>query len=93
MSMSSEATFGRAMSGLSALSIDWENLDDFDVDVDHSAHINYDNGSPGTKTKNSVDAKGGDAKAGARRSSLRRPHLANGEKQSEGAHVSFRETA
>lgn len=93
MSMSSEATFGRAMSGLSALSIDWENLDDFDVDVDHSAHINYDNGSPVTKTKNSVDAKGGDAKAGARRSSLRRPHLANGEKQSEGAHVSFRETA
>ena len=28
------------MSGLSALSIDWENLDDFDLEVDHSAHIN-----------------------------------------------------
>lgn len=40
MSVSSEATFGRAMSGLSALSIDWENLEDFDVNVDHSAHIN-----------------------------------------------------
>jgi len=43
MSMTSETTFGRAMSGLSALSIDWENLDDFDVDVDHSAHINNNN--------------------------------------------------
>jgi len=31
--------FGRAMSGLSALSIDWDNIDDFDVNVDHSAHI------------------------------------------------------
>lgn len=43
MSLTSDngtGTFGRAMSGLSALSIDWENLEDFDVDVDHSAHIN-----------------------------------------------------
>lgn len=40
MSVNSEATFGRAMSGLSALSIDWENMEDFDVNVDHSAHIN-----------------------------------------------------
>jgi len=40
MSITSETTFGRAMSGLSALSIDWENMDDFDVNVDHSAHIN-----------------------------------------------------
>jgi hypothetical protein len=47
MSVSSEATFGRAMSGLSALSIDWENLEDFDVNVDHSAHIN--NGGSGAK--------------------------------------------
>lgn len=38
-SITSETTFGRAMSGLSALSIDWENLEDFDVEVDHSAHI------------------------------------------------------
>jgi copper chaperone CopZ len=35
----SDATFGRAMSSLSALSVDWENLDDFDLDVDYSAHI------------------------------------------------------
>lgn len=40
MSMTSETTFGRAMSGLSALSIDWENLDDFDLEVDHSAGVN-----------------------------------------------------
>jgi len=41
-STQSENTFGRNLSGLSALSIDWENMDDFDVDVDHSAHINND---------------------------------------------------
>jgi hypothetical protein len=41
MSLTSEANFGRAMSGLSALSIDWENMEDFDVTVDHSAHITY----------------------------------------------------
>lgn len=41
-SLTSETTFGRAMSGLSALSIDWENMDDFDVNVDHSAGINND---------------------------------------------------
>jgi hypothetical protein len=41
-SMASETTFGRAMSGLSALSIDWENMDDFDVTVDHSEGINND---------------------------------------------------
>jgi copper chaperone CopZ len=39
-SRNSDATFGRAMSGLSALStIDWDNLEDFDLNVDHSAHI------------------------------------------------------
>lgn len=38
--MSSDAAFGRTLSGISALSIDWENMDDFDVNVDHSAHIN-----------------------------------------------------
>jgi copper chaperone CopZ len=45
MSLASEANFGRAMSGLSALSIDWENMEDFDVNVDHSAHITYDKGT------------------------------------------------
>ena len=41
-SLTSNTTFGRAMSGLSALSIDWENMDDFDVNVDHSEGINND---------------------------------------------------
>ena len=36
---STASGFGRALSALSALSIDWENMDDFDVEVDHSAHI------------------------------------------------------
>jgi len=49
MSVTSEATFGRAMSGLSALSIDWENLEDFDVDIDHSAHINNNAASLGIR--------------------------------------------
>jgi len=40
--LASETTLGRALSGLSALSIDWENMDDFDSDVDHSAHVNND---------------------------------------------------
>jgi len=52
MSINSETTFGRAMSGLSALSIDWENLEDFDLDVDHSAHI--DNQSPPGNRRSSV---------------------------------------
>lgn len=52
MSINSETTFGRAMSGLSALSIDWENLEDFDLDVDHSAHIN--NQSPPGNRRSSV---------------------------------------
>lgn len=64
MSITSETTFGRAMSGLSALSIDWENLDDFDLEVDHSAHVN--NSSP----------NGGNQ--GVRRSSLRRSVMSNG---------------
>lgn len=54
MSVTSEATFGRAMSGLSALSIDWENLEDFDVNVDHSAHINNNSGAK-KEVDNSAD--------------------------------------
>jgi hypothetical protein len=61
MSITSEATFGRAMSGLSALSIDWENMEDFDVNIDHSAHIN--NGMMDVPTGINV---------GGRRSSMRR---------------------
>ena len=50
MSIASETTFGRAMSGLSALSIDWENLEDFDVNVDHSEHINANGGNNGRRS-------------------------------------------
>jgi hypothetical protein len=63
MSVTSETTFGRAMSGLSALSIDWENLDDFDIEVDHSAHINNTSPSNGN--------------SGLRRSSIRRSNMSN----------------
>jgi hypothetical protein len=68
MSINSETTFGRAMSGLSALSIDWENLDDFDLEVDHSAHINQ-GGSNNSLTKGTNPDSTG---AGARRHSGRR---------------------
>lgn len=80
MSLTSETTFGRAMSGLSALSIDWENLDDFDVEVDHSAHINN-GGGPNNR------------EPGARRSSLRRSFMAVEQPPQlpEGAHVTFKE--
>ena len=64
MSITSETTFGRAMSGLSVLSIDWENLDDFDLEVDHSAHVN--NSSPNGDNQN------------PRRSSIRRSVMSNG---------------
>ena len=70
MSMNSETTFGRAMSGLSALSIDWENLEDFDLEVDHSAHIN--NNQLGKMGGGAMDP----AMNGGRRSSFRRPHHA-----------------
>lgn len=43
MGRMSEISYGRAMSGLSALSIDWENMDGFDINVDHSEHINNSN--------------------------------------------------
>merc|ERR1712157_156435 len=51
-SMTSEGGFGRAMSGLSALSIDWENMEDFDVNIDHSSHINNTNLSEPITKKN-----------------------------------------
>lgn len=70
MSITSETTFGRAMSGLSALSIDWENLEDFDLELDHSAHIN-DAGAP----KLGMEVGGG----GNRRSSLRRSIMSTGD--------------
>ena len=78
MSITSETTFGRAMSGLSALSIDWENLDDFDLDVDHSAHINQ-AGSP--------NGGGG----GRRSSATRRSIMSTGSQEGgNGTQVSFK---
>lgn len=77
MSITSETTFGRAMSGLSALSIDWENLDDFDLDVDHSAHIN----------QASPNGGGG----GRRVSATRRSIMSTGSQDGgNGAQVSFK---
>lgn len=73
MSINSETTFGRAMSGLSALSIDWENLEDFDVDVDHS--------SPTGRLDRTFDHPPEVGVAGAggyRRSSLRRSYVGGG---------------
>lgn len=78
MSLTSDATFGRAMSGLSALSIDWENLEDFDLEVDHSAHIN--NGTMSPNKSNDPN--------GPRRSSIRRSFMStSGDKD---MHVSFK---
>lgn len=91
---SERASFGRAMSGLSALSIDWENMEDFDVNVDHSAHINNNgNGnnnsnSPNNRVPESVNGgQGGPAGGSTRRSSLRRSFVAN---NSDDPHVSFK---
>jgi copper chaperone CopZ len=83
MSITSETTFGRAMSGLSALSIDWENLDDFDLEVDHSSHI--------TNQLSSIPSKVNDG-GNTRRSSLRRSFVQTpqGGNQSDEAHVSFK---
>lgn len=78
MSLASERSYGRAMSGLSALSIDWENMEDFDVTVDHSAHINNNVqsndplGGNGTLTGPAVPGRGG---AVGRRSSLRQSFM------------------
>ena len=84
MSFTSEAaSYGRAMSGLSALSIDWENMDDFDINVDHSSHINN-GGSPDGAMMNTQNMGGG---GGGRRSSLRRSFVATNEQD---AHVSFK---
>jgi hypothetical protein len=92
MSLASDATFGRAMSGLSALSIDWENLEDFDLEVDHSAHIN--NGGSGdgsgSPARTGGGADGGSSAGGGsgrRRSSVRRSFVSTGDKDS---HVTFR---
>ena len=92
----SEVSYGRAMSGLSALSIDWENMEDFDINVDHSAHVNNAN-NMGAAAAAAAGAMGNfdmDPKplgaATARRSSMRQP-LMGGAPGAEGdAHVSFK---
>jgi hypothetical protein len=92
MSFTSEAqSFGRAMSGLSALSIDWENMDDFDINVDHSSHINGNGAggaSPNDEIPSTVNAAPLMGAAGRRRSSLRRSFVANADQGD--AHVSFK---
>jgi hypothetical protein len=94
----SEVSYGRAMSGLSALSIDWENMEDFDISVDHSAHVdNSNNNALGEAAAAAASAMGSfdmDPKpigsAGARRSSMRQP-LMHGVPGVDGdAHVSFK---
>mmetsp|Transcript_41072 Transcript_41072/g.98995 ORF Transcript_41072/g.98995 Transcript_41072/m.98995 type:complete len:673 (-) Transcript_41072:28-2046(-) len=79
MSFASERSYGRAMSGLSALSIDWENMEDFDVNVDHSAHINNNlpsNNDPlgGNDMMMGPPIGGGGGRVG-RRSSLRQSFM------------------
>ena len=99
MSFASEASYGRAMSGLSALSIDWENMDDFDINVDHSAHINNGGLNPSSLLAGAndgiLDPKpiGGGGGGGRRssRSSLRQSFIVgtNGSNDND-AHVSFK---
>lgn len=99
MSITSEATFGRAMSGLSALSIDWENMEDFDVNVDHSAHINNAAASMESSMMTMNNNGGGTAtmehsRNGYRRSSFRRSFKATDLQVDDGnptAHVSFKD--
>lgn len=92
MSFTSEAqSFGRAMSGLSALSIDWENMDDFDINVDHSSHIDGNaagGASPNDGIPSTVNGAPLMGAAGRRRSSLRRSFVANPDQGDP--HVSFK---
>jgi hypothetical protein len=87
MSITSETTFGRAMSGLSALSIDWENLDDFDLDVDHSAHINQSGGTGGVVHHSPGGGPGGIRRASATRRSIMSTSSQEG---AAGTQVSFK---
>jgi hypothetical protein len=100
----SEVSYGRAMSGLSALSIDWENMEDFDINVDHSAHINtnnHNNNALGAAAAAAASAMGGydmDPKPfgshGTRRSSMRQSLMGVGDGGGGvtdlDAHVSFK---
>eukprot|EP00934_Nitzschia_sp_Nitz4_P004485 Nitzschia sp. Nitz4//scaffold48_size128905//92738//94864//NITZ4_003612-RA/size128905-augustus-gene-0.11-mRNA-1//1//CDS//3329553018//4475//frame0 len=87
-----DQSYGRAMSGLSALSIDWENMEDFDINVDHSAHINNGmnpGGSVGGPGDGMLDPKpmGGGGGSG-KRSSIRQ--MMSGGNDNNDSHVAFR---
>jgi len=82
MGRMSHVSYGRAMSGLSALSIDWENMDDFDVNVDHSQHINNSLGAAGAM------GRGNRGPRVASRSSMRVPSIQSGTDNDE--HVQFK---
>lgn len=86
--MSFTSEYGRSMSGLSALSIDWENMEDFDVNVDHSAHINDGMNQPSDEIMEPRPIAGS---ARGRRSSLRQSFMVgrNGNSNNNDAHVSF----
>ena len=86
--MSFTSEYGRSMSGLSALSIDWENMEDFDVNVDHSAHINDGMNQPSDEIMEPRPI-GGNGRG--RRSSLRQSFMVgrNGNSNNNDAHVSF----
>ena len=86
-----EASYGRAMSGLSALSIDWENMDDFDLNVDHSAHINNEGTDPPPVPAVGfvAEAPVGGGENGNKHSSIRQ-FMVGGSDGINDAHVSFK---
>jgi hypothetical protein len=77
MGRMSEVSYGRAMSGLSALSIDWENLEGFDVNVDHSEHINNNIGASAVAVATSAMGRGTRGPRVASNSTMRNPHFNN----------------
>jgi len=86
MGRMSEVSYGRAMSGLSALSIDWENLEDFDVNVDHSEHINNNLGTSAVAAAASAIGRGFRGPRVASNSTMRNPNFSNN--NSSGLNVS-----
>jgi len=77
MGRMSEVSYGRAMSGLSALSIDWENLEDFDVNVDHSEHINNNIGASAVAAAATAMGRGTRGPRVASSSNTRNPNFNN----------------
>lgn len=75
MSFASRRSIGRAMSGMSALSIDWENIPDFDVTVDHSAHINNNMNPPDALGGNDIILDPMSLGGTGRRSSIRQSFM------------------